>query len=107
MTHQKVVAEWRAQEIAELRWLGATGSVTRGKAAGRPGLEVFEAIFVGDLPAPPAEETLDFVPIPMAPGVAGFPGKPMLRQPSPSGTVLDRWHGHATATWRISDQARP
>lgn len=55
------------------------------------GLQVFEAIFAGDLPAPPIGETMDFIPIHMEEGVAVFQGKPMLRHYNPLGTVHGGW----------------
>mgnify|MGYP000464558621 CR=1 FL=1 len=79
MPHQQTLAEWQAQEAAVRQRLGATGPVPRHKAAGMSGMQVFEAIFSGDLPSPPIGETLDFIPIHMAPGVAVFQGKPMLQ----------------------------
>ncbi|NCW34324.1 MAG: PaaI family thioesterase [Betaproteobacteria bacterium] len=54
-------------------------------------MQVFEAIFAGELPSPPIGETLDFIPIHMAPGVAVFQGKPMLRHYNPLGTVHGGW----------------
>ena len=91
MSQQKTLAEWQAQETAVRQRLGAAGSVPRDKAAGLSGLEVFEAIFAGDLPSPPIGETLDFIPVHMAPGEAVFQGKPMLRHYNPLGTVHGGW----------------
>lgn len=91
MSYQQTLAEWQAQEVTVRQRLGATGSVPRGKAAGLSGMQVFEAIFAGDLPSPPIGETLDFLPIQMAPGVAVFQGKPMLRHYNPLGTVHGGW----------------
>lgn len=91
MSQQETLAEWQAQETAVRQRLGASGSVPRDKAAGLSGLEVFEAIFAGDLPSPPIGETLDFIPVQMAHGVAVFQGKPMLRHYNPLGTVHGGW----------------
>ncbi|NDF74543.1 MAG: PaaI family thioesterase [Betaproteobacteria bacterium] len=91
MTHQPTLAEWQAQETAIRQRLGAPGSVARDKVAGLSGMQVFEAIFAGELPSPPIGETLDFIPIHMAPGVAVFQGKPMLRHYNPLGTVHGGW----------------
>ncbi len=91
MSSQPTLAEWQAQEAAVRQRLGATGPVPRHKAAGMSGMQVFEAIFSGDLPSPPIGETLDFIPIHMAPGVAVFQGKPMLRHYNPLGTVHGGW----------------
>jgi uncharacterized protein (TIGR00369 family) len=91
MSHHETLAEWQAQETAVRRRLGAIGPIPREKAAGLSGLQVFEAIFAGDLPSPPIGDTLDFIPIHMAPGVAVFQGKPMLRHYNPLGTVHGGW----------------
>lgn len=91
MSHHETLAAWQAQETAVRQRLGPTGPVPREKAAGLSGLQVFEAIFAGDLPSPPIGETLDFIPIQMAPGVAVFQGKPMLRHYNPLGTVHGGW----------------
>lgn len=91
MSSPLTLAEWQAQEAAVRQRLGATGPVPRHKAAAMSGMQVFEAIFSGDLPSPPIGETLDFIPIHMAPGVAVFQGKPMLRHYNPLGTVHGGW----------------
>lgn len=91
MSQQETLAEWQAQETAIRQRLGATGPVPRDRAARLSGLEVFEAIFAGDLPSPPIGETLDFIPIQMAHGVAIFQGTPMLRHYNPLGTVHGGW----------------
>lgn len=91
MSHHETLAGWQAQESAVRQRLGTAGPVPREKAAGLSGLQVFEAIFAGDLPSPPIGETLDFIPIQMAPGVAVFQGKPMLRHYNPLGTVHGGW----------------
>lgn len=54
-------------------------------------MEVFEAIFAGSLPQPPIGDTLDFVPIRMAPGEAVFQGHPRRRHYNPLGTVHGGW----------------
>lgn len=91
MPHQKTLAEWQAQETAIRQRLGATGPIPRDQAAGLSGLQVFEAIFAGELPSPPIGETLDFIPVQMGPGVAVFQGKPMQRHYNPLGTVHGGW----------------
>ena len=91
MSHADTLAEWQAQESAVRQRLGSPGPVPRQKAAGLSGMQVLEAIFAGDLPSPPIGETLDFIPIHMAPGVAVFQGKPMLRHYNPLGTVHGGW----------------
>lgn len=91
MSFHETLAEWQAEETAVRQRLGATGSVPRAKAVSMSGLQLFEAIFAGDLPSPPMGETLDFIPVHMSLGLAIFQGKPMLRHYNPLGTVHGGW----------------
>lgn len=91
MSHPQTLAEWQAQETAVRQRLGASGPIPRQKIAAMSGLQVFEAIFAGELPAPPIGETLDFIPIQMAHSVAVFQGKPLQRHYNPLGTVHGGW----------------
>ncbi len=91
MTPQETLAQWQAQETAVRQGLGAPGPVAREQAAGLSGMQVLEGIFAGLFPSPPIGETLDFIPIEMAPGVAVFQGKPMRRHYNPLGTVHGGW----------------
>lgn len=91
MSFHETLAEWQAEETAVRQRLGATGSVPRAKAVSMSGLQLFEAIFAGDLPSPPMGETLDFIPVHMSLGRAIFQGKPMLRHYNPLGTVHGGW----------------
>lgn len=91
MSHDETLAAWQAEETAVRQRLGSAGLMPREKAASLTGLQVFEAIFAGDLPSPPIGETLDFIPIRMTPGMAIFQGKPMLRHYNPLGTVHGGW----------------
>lgn len=54
-------------------------------------MEIFEAIFAGELPRPPIGETLDFVPIQMEHSLAVFQGRPQLKHYNPLGTVHGGW----------------
>lgn len=85
----EVLALWRTQEEAVRSRLAAPG-VADG-VAGRPGMEVLEAIFAGELPPPPMGDALDFLPIHMAPGQAVFQGRPLRRHYNPQGTVHGGW----------------
>jgi uncharacterized protein (TIGR00369 family) len=91
MSNTDTLSQWQAQDTAVRARLGAPGLITRQKTAAMSGLQVFEAIFAGDLPAPPIGETMDFIPIHMEEGVAVFQGKPMLRHYNPLGTVHGGW----------------
>jgi uncharacterized protein (TIGR00369 family) len=91
MSNTDTLIQWQAQDAAIRARLGAPGLITRQKTAAMSGLQVFEAIFAGDLPAPPIGETMDFIPIYMAEGVAVFQGQPMLKHYNPLGTVHGGW----------------
>ena len=57
----------------------------------RSGMQVFDAIFKGELPYPPIGETLDFLPVEIAFGRAVFQGRPQVRHYNPLGTVHGGW----------------
>ncbi|HEY0747315.1 MAG TPA: PaaI family thioesterase [Steroidobacteraceae bacterium] len=83
---------WRAEEDAVRARLAATaGYVRPDELNGFTGLEMFEAIFSGELPPPPIGETLDFVPIHIEYGLAVFQGRPNKRHYNPLGTVHGGW----------------
>lgn len=92
MSGMETLADWQAQEANVRERLAATGVITRQQTSSLSGLQVFEAIFAGELPAPPIGETMDFIPVYMEPGVAVFQGKPMLRHYNPLGTVHGGWY---------------
>jgi uncharacterized protein (TIGR00369 family) len=92
MDVNQVLLEWESEEQAirdRLRPSDAPPPIKQ--VLGLSGMEVFEAIFAGDLPAPPMGETLDFVPIRMEPGLAVFQGRPLRRHYNPLGTVHGGW----------------
>lgn len=91
MTVDLVLQRWSADEAAVRARLIESDAVPRGHLAGRSGLELFEAIFAGELPPPPIGDTLDFVPIHIAPGTAIFQGRPLRRHYNPLGTVHGGW----------------
>src|ERR1700684_1398675 len=92
MNMQDVTVQWQSSDLAVRTLLAkATGYVRPDQLAGRTGLEVFEAIFSGDLPRPPIGDTLDFVPIHIEYGAAVFQGRPNQRYYNPLGTVHGGW----------------
>jgi len=86
-----VVARWSTEEEAVRARLRAPDAAPRAQIFGRTGMEVFAAIFAGELPPAPIGGTLDFVPIHMEPGVAVFQGRPQQRHYNPLGTVHGGW----------------
>lgn len=74
MTVDQVIERWRADEVAVRAHLRAVDTGPHGSVAARSGMEMFEAIFAGELSPAPIGQTLDFVPIRMEPGEAVFQG---------------------------------
>lgn len=91
MEAEEITARWRTEEKAVRARLGAPGVASVDEVASKSGMEVFEAIFAGALPQPPIGDTLDFVPIHMAPGEAVFQGRPQRRHYNPLGSVHGGW----------------
>ena len=91
MTVDQVIDRWRADEAMVRARLAAVDMESHPDVANRTGMEVFEAIFAGELPPAPIGEMLDFVPIHMAPGEAVFQGSPKRRHYNPLGTVHGGW----------------
>jgi uncharacterized protein (TIGR00369 family) len=90
--NEETLARWRAEEQAvRARLAPVVGTIRPDQVRGRTGLETLQAIFAGELPRPPIGDTLDFVPIRMAPGVAVFQGRPQLKHYNPLGSVHGGW----------------
>lgn len=86
-----VLKEWEETEQKILNHLGPPASVHLSELTQRSGLEVFEAIFSGELPSPPIGETLDYIPIRMEYGIAIFQGRPQRKHYNPLGSVHGGW----------------
>lgn len=92
MDVNQVVLEWTSEEQAVRALLRAPDVPPPTKRIqGLSGMEVLDAISAGELPPPPMGETLDFVPIRMAPGLAVFQGRPQRRHSNPLCTVHGGW----------------
>lgn len=91
MTIDEIIERWEKDEAAVRARLRKADAAPQAQLAGRSGMEVFEAIFAGELPPAPIGDTLDFVPIHIAPGEAVFQGRPQRRHYNPSGTVHGGW----------------
>jgi len=88
---EAVIEQWEADEARVRARLREPGTASPDQLANRSGMQVFEAIFAGELPQPPIGDTLDFVPIRMSPGEAVFQGRPQRRHYNPLGTVHGGW----------------
>jgi uncharacterized protein (TIGR00369 family) len=86
-----VLARWRADADRIRSRLRGTGVARPDQFAGLSGIEVFDAIFDGRLPAPPIGETLDFLPIEITHGRALFQGAPAAGHYNPLGSVHGGW----------------
>lgn len=91
MEVDEVIARWEADEARVRARLCAPDAEPKGEVFSRSGMEMFEAIFAGELPPAPIGETLDFVPIHMEPGAAVFQGRPQRRHYNPLGSVHGGW----------------
>jgi len=88
---EETLARWRADEARVRAKIREFGVARPEQIAGLAGIEVFEAMFDGRLPAPPIGDTLDFVPVHVEPGLAVFQGAPRFSHYNPLGTVHGGW----------------
>jgi len=91
MENDQVVVQWDLEEKAIRARLSAADVAPPEQLSGRTGMEVFEAIFAGDLPPPPIGDALDIVAIHIEPGIAVFQGRPSRKHYNPLGTVHGGW----------------
>jgi uncharacterized protein (TIGR00369 family) len=91
MTVDQIIQRWKAEEASVRARLQMPDTAPKEQLAERSGMEVLQAIFAGELPPAPMGDTLDFVPIHMAPGEAVFQGRPNRRHYNPMGTVHGGW----------------
>lgn len=87
----EVLARWQADEDAVRARLAAPGVAAMERVAGLSGMQFFEAMFAGRLPAPAIGRTLDFLPVLIEPGRAVFQGRPKVEHYNPIGTVHGGW----------------
>lgn len=88
---EATLARWQADgETARAR-RGEIGVARPEQVAGLSGMQVFEAMMAGRLPAPPIGITLDFLLVHVEPGVAVFQGRPGFAHYNPLGTVHGGW----------------
>ncbi len=88
---EEVLQRWQAEEAGVRLRLSEPGVARPEQVAGKTGLEIFQAIFSGELPSPPIGSTLAFVPIRIEPGLAIFQGRPGRAHYNPLGTVHGGW----------------
>ena len=88
---ERVLARWRADEARIRSRIAGVGVAAPAQVASLSGIEFFDAIFEGRLPAPPIGATLDFLPIEIVPGRALFQGAPGTGHYNPLGSVHGGW----------------
>lgn len=86
-----IIAAWEAEALQVQDKLGAAGVTPPADLAGMSGMEVFNAMFAGELPQPPIGVTLDFTPIRIESGTAIFQGRPGPQHYNPLGSVHGGW----------------
>jgi uncharacterized protein (TIGR00369 family) len=85
------VARWNADEQLRRARLAPAGLARPEQVAGLSGLEIFEAMSAGDLPAVPIGEACDFCPVGFGPGWFVFQGRPSARFFNPMGSIHGGW----------------
>lgn len=90
-TPEQTLAAWEAEEAEVRARRGPIGVVRPDQVAGKAGIDIFNAMFSGELPQPHIGETLDFLPVRVEPGLAVFQGRPRLAHYNPLGTVHGGW----------------
>jgi uncharacterized protein (TIGR00369 family) len=85
----ETLAAWQA--VYERTRPQQYGLATHEQAAGKSGLELFQAMLAGDIPAPPICKTLDFILVEAEHGRAVFQGRPGLDHYNPMGMVHGGW----------------
>lgn len=91
MSIEDTIATWEEDELKIRIHLATPDAIHPSDLASRSGMDIFNAIFSGELPQPPIGETLDYIPIHMESGIAIFQGRPQRKHYNPLGTVHGGW----------------
>ena len=90
-TADETLRRWRDEEAALRARALPAGFVPSGELSTRSGLELFAAMFAGELPPPAIGATLDFLAVDITHGRAVFQGRPGRAHYNPLGTVHGGW----------------
>ncbi|MEO6022258.1 MAG: PaaI family thioesterase [Burkholderiales bacterium] len=90
-TDSNGLEQWREQERLVRSKLASVGVASAVDVVGKTGLELFQAMFRGELPSPPIGQTLSFVSVEVEFGRAVFQGQPKFEHYNPIGTVHGGW----------------
>ncbi|MGP5297183.1 PaaI family thioesterase [Psychrobacter sp. van23A] len=91
MNVEETIATWEAEETRIREKLGDADVIPLSDLTTRSGMDIFNAMFAGELPHPPIGLTLDYTPIHMEKGIAVFQGRPKRHHYNPLGTVHGGW----------------
>lgn len=85
------LAEWQAADALMRERLKHVGLGRPEQFAGKTGMQIFEALLAGEIPAPPISQALDFILVDAQPGRVQFQGRPQFAHYNPLGTVHGGW----------------
>lgn len=88
---ETTLARWQEEAAAVRARRSGIGVARPEQVEGLTGMQVFEAMLAGRLPAPPISQTLDFELVRVEPGLAVFQGRPGQAHYNPMGTVHGGW----------------
>lgn len=91
MNIENTISIWKEQERNIRMRLAKPDSINPSRFENLTGMDIFNAIFSGDLPTPPMGETLDYIPIHIEYGHAIFQGRPQHKHYNPMGTIHGGW----------------
>lgn len=94
LTREQKIAAWEAAATQRRQRLAEPGVISLQELRGKTPQEFFDGIGAGELPAPPINALIGFVPLEWGQGRFIFQGTPDLRHYNPLGTV----HGGYAAT---------
>jgi len=95
MAHSSTIDSWLAQEqdvLARMHAGAGPGALQAQHVSGKNGLEMMQAMLLGDAPYPPIAQTLDFTLIEVEEGRAVFQGTPGEKHLNPMGTIHGGWY---------------
>jgi len=88
---EDTLAHWQAADVLMRERLRHVGLGKPEQFAGKSGMQVFEALLAGEIPAPPISQALDFILVEAQPGRVQFQGRPQFAHYNPLGTVHGGW----------------
>lgn len=90
MSVNEVITRWNAEERTVRARLNSAATISEADGEWS-GMDLFDAIFDGDVPPAPIGNTLDFAPIHVEPGRAVFQGRRHRKHYHPMGIVHGGW----------------